>query len=73
MEKSKPVAELRRWKACLYRKYFIGDVYGHPLFLDGTRIRTSRILWRNKEEGWAETLNTVYMLGDKLEEAPESK
>ena len=50
----------------LIPRVLYGDVYGHPkeALPDGHEIRTSRVLHLDLDNGWAETLNTIYMLGD---------
>ena len=58
----KQTARLRNWVHCT--NYLVGDVSGHPLFQDGDRIVTSRLIDFRPDLGVAETLNTVYILRD---------
>ena len=58
----KQTARLRNWVHCT--SYLVGDVSGHPLFQDGDRIVTSRLIDFRPDLGIAETLNTVYILRD---------
>ena len=41
-----------------------GFVYGNPKFEDGKFVHTSRIVELNIEEGYAQTLNIRYELGE---------
>ena len=43
-----------------------GQVYGHPLFEDGTQVTTSRVVYFDKEAKKAITKNTEYELGSPL-------
>lgn len=47
-------------------KSLCGEVQDHPTVSNGTIVRTSRIVV--VEEGWVETLNTVYTLGTEATE-----
>jgi hypothetical protein len=69
----KQTANLENW-------YFIhgvlfGDVYNHPKLNDGSLIRTSEVISISEDLKTAETLNTFYTLGKKLDglrnESPE--
>jgi len=44
----------------------VGEVYGHPSprHPDGKMIHTTQIVAMNVEEGWLETKNTRYALGE---------
>jgi hypothetical protein len=61
----KKTARLENW----YRiqGILIGQVYGHPAFEDGKAICTSTIMKFGEDGTSAETVNTVYNLGKKLE------
>jgi hypothetical protein len=45
-----------------------GNVYGHPTFNNGDFITTSPILKLDIPGGYAETMNTKYMLKDDRED-----
>ena len=45
-----------------------GFVFGHPKFQNGDFIKTSPVLKLNIPEGYAETMNTQYMLRDDRHE-----
>jgi len=70
---AKPIAELRNWRRCPYRNAYIGEVYGHPRFQDGTRLKTSKTTQYNHAEGTVETLNTIYKLTNKADSCSESE
>lgn len=59
-----PVTEgrptLKNW--CFNGTFLTGNVYGHERFRDGQLVHTSVVMEINKEEGWAKTLNTYYIL-----------
>ena len=46
------------WVMCLY-----GEVYGHPLRPDGTKVTTSRVVGIT-EDNLIKTLNRMYKLGE---------
>ncbi|MHA6691242.1 DUF6634 family protein [Devosia sp. A449] len=46
----------------------IGTVTGHPEFLDGTLMATTRLLAGNQRERWVQTTRRFYRLGDKHHE-----
>lgn len=73
MVKSKPIVELRNWVRCNYRNSYIGEVYGHPRFKDGTRVKTSKTTQYHHAEGTVETLNTIYKLMNPQETPAESE
>jgi hypothetical protein len=43
-----------------------GSVYGHPKFPDGTYITTSSLVWIDESAGLAKTLNTHYILRNRV-------
>lgn len=55
---------LRRW-SWLTPWNLTGRAYGHPKFPDGTCVVTSRVVWLSEAAGLAQTLNTLYVLGEK--------
>lgn len=58
---SSTYARLENW---VYTgQFLIGDVYDHPVFKDGSRVRTSVVVDINDET--AITKNTIYTLGHK--------
>jgi hypothetical protein len=42
-----------------------GSVAGHPLLGDIRCLRTSRLIWLDRDRGWARTWNRVYRLGER--------
>lgn len=50
-----------------------GQVFGHPKFKEGDWIVTSRIIKLDEENKVCETLNTIFTLGKKLHNAPETE
>lgn len=68
--KAKRRAYLRDWIIVQRNPYgskwvsLSGRVYGHPKFAEGTHIDTSPILKLDIPGGYAETMNTKYMLRD---------
>ena len=64
----RPPVILRRWRySRLNRHQLVGYVYNHPnpRFIDGSRIRTSRVVWIREDIGLAQSLNTLYVLRDR--------
>ena len=61
---AKPEVRLEHWSKREHSPgcdVLLGNAFGHPRFPDGTDVRTSQVL---KIEGnRAETLNTIYLLG----------
>lgn len=45
-----------------------GEVYGHDRFDDGVRVTTSRVVYLNIKDRFANTLNTKYELGEVSED-----
>ncbi|RTM15252.1 MAG: hypothetical protein EKK33_01365 [Bradyrhizobiaceae bacterium] len=41
----------------------VGHVSGHPHFIDGRFIRTSELIWLDRNRNWARSWNRVYQLG----------
>ena len=48
----------------------VGSVAGHPQHSDGTTIRTSQLIWFDRNRKWARTWNRVYRLGARVNDAP---
>ena len=64
----RPPVILRRWRySRLSRHQLVGYVYNHPnpRFTDGSRIRTSMLVWIHEDVGLAQTLHTLYVLRDR--------
>jgi len=63
---SKPRASIDEW--CLMYDYgvpqIVGTVSGHGRLEDGLEVRTSVVLRIDFEKGVAETMNTIYSLGN---------
>jgi len=60
----KPHVRLENW--AWYRNCLTGDAVNHPVF--GNRfIKTSSVVFIDESTGVAETRNTVYVLGAKVE------
>jgi hypothetical protein len=43
----------------------VGNVAGHPHLTDGRSIRTSQLIWLDRDRKWARTWNRVYRLGER--------
>ncbi len=52
-----------------YGTFFMGNVYNHLSFADGSLVRTSRCHAFSIEERWLETRNTRYALGTPAKSA----
>ena len=65
----RPPAILERWRYSRSgHEQLVGYVYNHPnpRFVDGRRIRTSQLVWIREDVGLAQTLNTLYVLRDRV-------
>lgn len=64
---SKPKVQLEQWQIVTRRDKtcLIGIVSGHPKIKDGTNVLTTEAIVNN-ESTEAETLNTIYTLGQEL-------
>jgi hypothetical protein len=47
-----------------------GRVTGHPRLSDGRTIRTSQLIWLDRDRKWARTWNRIYRLGDRTDDEP---
>jgi hypothetical protein len=47
------------------RPFLVGRVAGHPQRDDTERIRTSQLVWIDRNRKWARTWNRVYRLGER--------
>ncbi|MFI5002537.1 MAG: DUF6634 family protein [Reyranellales bacterium] len=43
----------------------VGSVAGHPRLGEGRTIRTSQLIWLDRNRKWARTWNRVYRLGER--------
>jgi hypothetical protein len=43
----------------------VGSVAGHPQLGDSRTIRTSQLIWLDRNRKWARTWNRVYRLGER--------
>jgi hypothetical protein len=43
----------------------VGSVAGHPQHADSRTIRTSQLIWLDRNRKWARTWNRVYRLGER--------
>lgn len=43
----------------------VGRVAAHPLLGDTGRLRTSQLIWLDRNRQWARTWNRVYRLGER--------
>jgi len=43
----------------------VGSVVGHPQHADNRTIRTSQLIWLDRNREWARTWNRVYRLGER--------
>jgi hypothetical protein len=50
-----------------------GRVTGHPQHADGTTIRTSQLLWLDRNRTWARSWNRVYRLGERDNDESDTK
>jgi hypothetical protein len=57
-EEGKKLPKLKHWSR--YGSQLLGAVYDHPRFGSGERIITSTV--KQMGDGWAQTLNTLYLL-----------
>jgi hypothetical protein len=68
-KKAKRKAVLKNWRVRTGSNgiwpVLTGDVYGHPKFQDGEAVVTSPVLRLDIPGGMAETMHTVYLLGDR--------
>jgi hypothetical protein len=42
-----------------------GETYGHPNFVDSTKVFTSTLIWISTKAGFARTRSRYYRLGEK--------
>jgi len=71
VERVKPTAHLNEWKVVGVgkgKKVLIGVVRGHTYINDGHLVRTSLLVKLDKKNRKAETLNTLYELGEPAAE-----
>jgi hypothetical protein len=43
----------------------VGSVTGHPQHADSRAIRTSQLIWLDRDRNWARTWNRIYRLGER--------
>jgi hypothetical protein len=43
----------------------VGSVVGHPQHADNRTIRTSQLIWLDRNREWARTWNRVYRIGER--------
>jgi hypothetical protein len=48
----------------------VGRVAGHPLHSDARTIRTSHLIWLDRNRKWARTWNRIYRLGARTDDEP---
>jgi hypothetical protein len=48
----------------------VGRVTGHPRLSDARVIRTSQLIWLDRNRKWARTWNRIYRLGDRTDDEP---
>jgi hypothetical protein len=48
----------------------VGRVTGHPRVGDARRIRTSQLVWLDRNRNWARTWNRIYRLGERASGEP---
>jgi hypothetical protein len=46
----------------------VGRVTGHPRVGDARTIRTSQLIWLDRNRKWARTWNRIYRLGDRTDD-----
>jgi hypothetical protein len=73
METKKAHAHLDSWVFTLVAGHpvLFGTVKGHPGHQEGAHVRTSKIVKVDLQAGTAETLNTIYTLGESLADQAE--
>ena len=49
----------------------VGSVVGHPQHGDAGKIRTSQLIWLDRNRRWARTWNRVYRLGERADDEIE--
>jgi hypothetical protein len=49
-----------------------GRVTGHPQHGDIGNLRTSQVIWLDRDRGWARTWNRVYRLGERARDEGDS-
>ncbi|MDE1969382.1 MAG: hypothetical protein KGI92_10790 [Alphaproteobacteria bacterium] len=67
---SKPKAHLDEWRIIRVREgagHLVGRVSGHPRLRDCARIVSSALVAVAGDGSWAETINTIYVLGTRGE------
>jgi hypothetical protein len=50
----------------------VGRVAGHPQVGDSRTIRTSQLVWLDRNRQWARTWNRVYRLGERARDEGDS-
>jgi hypothetical protein len=48
----------------------VGTVTGHPQHSDARTIRTSQLIWLDRNRKWARTWNRIYRLGNRADDGP---
>ncbi|KOY09306.1 hypothetical protein WN73_05150 [Bradyrhizobium sp. CCBAU 45394] len=46
----------------------VGRVTKHPQHSDARTIRTSQLIWLDRNRRWARTWNRIYRLGDRADD-----
>lgn len=67
---SKPKAHLDSWRIIRVRegaRHLVGRVSDHPRLRDSARIVSSALVAVAGDGSWAETMNTIYVLGTRGE------
>lgn len=70
LNKGKPLATIDDWSIIEDTLYGVCKQHPSRPELEGHRIRSSTVVAFNEENGYVETLNTVYRLGAKAEDRP---
>lgn len=71
---------LENWRATVMRfdrergplpmvQVLVGRVTGHPGLGDARTIRTSQLIWLDRNRRWARTLNRIYRLGERTDDS----
>jgi hypothetical protein len=58
---------LENWRVVVVHllPVLVGRVSAHPLLGDTGRLRTSQLIWLDRNRQWARTWNRVYRLGER--------
>lgn len=65
------VVHIKREQAPLSMvQVLVGRVAGHPRLPDARTVRTSQLIWLDRNRQWARTWNRIYRLGERADDEP---